>query len=92
MAIRAKTAFWLDGGYDFDCVKACSYHPFHSWWTFRLGDVVEFCYDPDEFMTICRGCFVPRCGTGEDTNRCIMWRHHTTDHILEDGQTIPMGV
>lgn len=91
MSGRAKTSFWLDGGYDFESVQACAHHPAHSWWTFRVGDVVENCYDPDERMTICRGCYVPRCGNTTDTDRCTLWRHHSTAHVLESGRREPMG-
>ena len=88
---RAKNSFWLDGGYDYESVQACPYHPTHDWWTFRMGDVVEHCYDPDEEMTICRACYVPRCGTGADDDRCTLWRHHATAHVLESGERVAMG-
>lgn len=89
--MKAKTAFWLDGGYDIDLVAACPHHPSHRWWTFRIGDVVENCHDPDEMMTICRACYVPRCGTTDDADRCTLPRHHSTAHVLESGVAVPMG-
>lgn len=88
---KAKFSFWLDGGYDVELVIACPKHPAHGWWTFRVGDVLQHPYDPDELMTICRACYVPRCGTTGDPNRCTMWRHHETDHVYEDGTTEPVG-
>jgi len=88
---RADTSFWLDGGYDFDAVQACPHHPAHSWWTFRMGDVVKYCHDPEERMTICRGCYVPRCGTTADADRCTLWRHHQTAHVLDSGQKVAHG-
>jgi hypothetical protein len=86
MPTKAKTPFWLDGGYDFECVIACPYHPLHNWWTFRLGDVIEHPRDPDEYMTICRTCYVPQCGTTKDSDRCVLWRHHADAHFLESGR------
>jgi len=88
----AKFSFWLDGGYDFELVLACRYHPRHRWWTFRLGDVLQHPDHPDELMTICAACYVPRCGaTGDEPNRCTLWRHHHTDHVDPDGTTEPVG-
>ena len=73
----AKVAFWLDGGYDRASVEACPRHPRHEWWTFRLGDVLESPAVPSELMTICKACYVPRCGVVADgENRCIHPRHH----------------
>lgn len=84
---RATRSFWLDGGYDVAAVEACPHHPRHRWWTFRLGDVIEYTYDPDERMTICRGCYVPRCGIGEDDpDRCLLPRHHTEPHLYEQSR------
>jgi hypothetical protein len=88
---RANVSFWLDGGYDFDSVQGCPYHPDHRWWTFRLGDVVANCHNPDELMTICRACYVPRCGTTDDSDRCTLWRHHQTAHVYESGKKEPVG-
>jgi hypothetical protein len=87
----AKTSFWLDGGYDFENVMACPYHPEHRWWTFRVGDVVKNCGDPDERMTICRACYVPRCGSTGDVDRCKLWRHHETEHVYESGAKEAVG-
>lgn len=79
-ASLAKHPFWLDGGYDRDCVEACRLHPFHAWVTLRLGDVLRDPRDPDELFTICSICFVPRCGYVADEQsregRCILPRHH----------------
>ena len=88
---KAKTAFWLDGGYDFECVQACPYHPQHRWWEFRLGDVVENCSNPDERMVICRACYVPRCGHTDDRDPCLLWRHHRTEHVYASGKHEPVG-
>jgi hypothetical protein len=88
---RAKNSFWLDGGYDIELVAACPYHPNHKWWTFRLGDVVTYCHNPDQLMTICAACYVPRCGSTADSDRCTLWRHHQTEHIMESGAKIPVG-
>jgi hypothetical protein len=89
---KAKNSFWLDGGYDFELVMACPYHPDHRWWTFRVGDVVEHCGNPDELMTICRACYVPRCGTTEDIpERCTRWRHHEAMHEYPSGAKEPVG-
>ena len=90
-AVKAKVSFWLDGGYDFDSVKGCAYHPNHKWWTFRMGDVVENCGDSDELMTICAACYVPRCGRVMDADRCTIWRHHETAHVFESGARIEVG-
>jgi hypothetical protein len=89
--VKQGLGFWLDGGYDRDLVYACEYAPDHRWWTFRLGDVVENCHNPDESMTICRGCFVPRCIAGGHDNRCTMPRHHESEHVFESGAREPVG-
>jgi hypothetical protein len=83
----ATRTFWLDGGYDRDAVEACPYHPFHNWWEFRLGDVVEShrLRDPDERMVICRGCYVPRCGHTTETDPCVLPRHHPELHLMASG-------
>lgn len=93
MSSLAPHPFWLDGGYDFDSVQACPYHPAHRWITFRLGDVLAegAMRDPDERLTICQGCYVPRCGTTGDADRCTLWRHHETAHVLESGKREAMG-
>ena len=85
MTTKAKTSFWLDGGYDFESVVACPYHPEHNWVRIRVGDWVENCHDPDERLTLCVGCYVPRCGdSGKDIkdhpDRCLLWRHHRGKH------------
>jgi hypothetical protein len=89
----ASTPFWLDGGYDFDAVQACKYHPDHRWITVRLGDVLKegAMRDPDEEMTICQGCYAPRCGYTTDADRCTLWRHHATNHRYESGRIEPVG-
>lgn len=92
MGTKAKHPFWLDGSHDAESVEACKYHPRHNWWTFALGEVLESPSDPDEKMTICRGCFVPRCGTTEDKDRCLLPRHHTQDHLTESRESLPVGV
>jgi hypothetical protein len=91
MSGKAHNSFWLDGGYDFESVQACVHHPSHKWQTFRVGDLVEHCYDPDERLTICVGCYVPRCGSTTDADRCTLWRHHQTAHVMESGAREPMG-
>jgi sucrose-6-phosphate hydrolase SacC (GH32 family) len=89
---KAKFPFWLDGGFDFYAVQACWHHPRHAWWTFRLGDVLQNPTHPDELMTICRGCYVPRCGsTADGPTRCVLWRHHHDDHIEPSGKREPVG-
>ena len=88
---KAKRPFWLDGGYDFECVIACRHHPLHDWWTFRLGDVLENPSNPDEHLTICRVCGVPRCGNTTDTDRCVLWRHHPDKHFLESGTPVEVA-
>jgi hypothetical protein len=90
---KAAAPFWLDGGYDFDCVQACRHHPTHHWITLRLGDVLENPGNPSETIVICAACFVPRCVNvrGRDKERCTMWRHHATDHLYLDGKTEPIG-
>lgn len=89
----ASHTFWLDGGYDFESVQACPYHPEHRWLTVRLGDVLKpgACRDPEERMTFCVACFVPRCGSTGDTDRCKLWRHHHTAHVFESGRVAAMG-
>lgn len=89
----APHPFWLDGGYDFDAVQACPHHPAHEWITVRLGDVLRegAMRDPDELMTLCKGCYAPRCGTTGDADRCTLWRHHETAHVCESGRREPMG-
>lgn len=78
---KAKHSFWLDGGYDRAIVEACIYHPMHRWWVFRVGDVVENCWRPDERMVICAACYVPRCGHVEgNADPCLLPRHHTEPH------------
>jgi hypothetical protein len=93
MTTLSSKPFWLDGGYDFESVKACVYHPNHSWITIRLGDVLEpHAYrDPDELMIICKGCYVPRCGHSGDIDPCLMWRHHETNHRYASGRIEPVG-
>jgi hypothetical protein len=89
---KARFPFWLDGGYDFQLVMACTYHPQHKWWTFRLGDVLQNPRNPEERMTICRACYVPRCGaTVDEPNRCQMWRHHESEHIYPNGVREAVG-
>lgn len=82
MSKLAKHTFWLDGGYDIEAVTACPKHPYHDWWTFRLGDVLEptAIRNPDEMMVICRHCYVPRCGATDDPTPCLKHRHHRGDH------------
>lgn len=89
--MKAKTSFWLDGGYDFENVQACPYHPTHKWRRFRVGDLVEHTRDPDELLTFCVGCYVPRCGSTGDADRCTLWRHHSTEHVYESGRREPVG-
>lgn len=91
MPSKAELPFWLDGGYDFEFVQACRYHPRHRWTTLRLGDVLERVREPDELLTICVACYVPRCGSVSDPNRCTLWRHHSTAHVYEDGTREPLG-
>ena len=91
---KATRPFWLDGGYDFENVQACQYHPDHKWITVRLGDVLEehaHGRNPDEKMTICAGCYAPRCGYVDDTDRCTLWRHHLTAHVYESGRKEAVG-
>ena len=89
----APRPFWLDGGYDQDAVTACPYHPLHSWWVFRLGDVLApgACRNPDEMMVICRGCYVPRCGHTNDPDPCMLARHHDVPHSTAAGHHEPVG-
>jgi len=89
---KAKFSFWLDGGYDFNLVRACRAHPDHEWWTFRVGDVIQHPDKPDELMTICRACYVPRCGaTGDEPIRCVLWRHHHGAHVDKAGHRDPVA-
>ena len=81
----ARHPFWLDGGYDREEVEACRFHPAHRWWVFKVGEVID-CErsgrDPNEWMVICRGCFVPRCGHVEhEANPCMEPRHHVGPHL-----------
>lgn len=92
--VKADRPFWLDGGYDFDSVRGCRCHPDHEWGTFRLGDILTdgACGDPDELMTFCVVCFVPRCGTTDDgVDRCKLWRHHETAHVFPNGAMVEVG-
>ena len=93
MAVSAK--FWLDGGYDRELVEACRLHPNHGWVTLRLGDVLgpdELPpHSPDEPMTVCSVCGVPRCGESE-SDGCDLPRHHQPeDHQTPSGETWPIG-
>lgn len=91
---KSKHTFWLDGGYDFDSVQACRYHPHHRWITVRLGDVIQeegLHGNEDEMMTFCQACYAPRCGTTVDADRCTLWRHHATEHVYESGVHEPVG-
>lgn len=87
----APHPFWLDGGYDSEAVQACPYHPAHQWVTLRMGDVLQHPGDPDELLTICQGCYVPRCGYVGSADRCTLWRHHHTAHVYESGRIEPLG-
>lgn len=87
----ASHSFWLDGGYDFESVLACKYHPNHKWITLRLGDVLINPLDPDDLMVICQSCYVPRCGYSDDPDPCLMWRHHQTNHRYASGKIEPVG-
>ena len=92
MTLKAKRSFWLDGGYDADAVAACPKAPEHEWWTFRIGDVVENRWNPDELMTICRACYVPRCGTtADEPDRCLRPRHHAEYHRFPLSAPFPVG-
>lgn len=99
MVTLARNRFWLDGGYDRDAVEACQHHPHHKWWVFRLGDVldVEYMgieYQADDFMVVCRGCYVPRCGDAEkpsDPDPCLLPRHHPEPHQTAGGAHWPIG-
>lgn len=101
----AKGPFWLDGGYDSDAVAACPYHPDHRWWVFQLGEVID-CersgHNPDEWMVICRGCYVPRCGhvgwrarDGSpfhfEDDPCTEPRHHDGPHRHPSGLAYAVG-
>jgi hypothetical protein len=88
---KARSSFWLDGGYDFETVRACRHHPGHAWVTLRLGDVLANPSRPDELITICRACYVPRCGSTADPDRCTLWRHHETAHVFESGRRLAVG-
>lgn len=87
--LEAGQKFWLDGGYDRELVDACPAAPEHDWWIFRLGDVVkhERWQNSDEHMVVCRRCYVPRCGYSDDTNPCLLPRHHPELHLYADGST-----
>jgi hypothetical protein len=93
MSALANGSFWLDGGYDREAVEACPYHPLHKWWTFRLGDVLQpgTMRDPEEMMVICSACYVPRCGTTESPDPCMLPRHHTEPHSFLSGHHVPVG-
>lgn len=82
--------FWLDGGYDRDEVEECEYHPDHAWIAVRVGDIYPDHRWPDDQMTICKGCFVPRCGESEPDG-CDLPRHHTEDHRTPKGEIWPIG-
>jgi hypothetical protein len=89
MATRARHPFWLDGGYDRESVEACRYHPWHRWRTLRLGDVLmpeAHGRDPDERLTICMACYVPRCGSTGDDDRCVLPRHHPEEEHLPESE------
>lgn len=91
---KAQHTFWLDGGYDRDQVDACPHAPRHAWRTVRVGDAVENVYDPDELLTICQGCLVPRCGSTSDVDRCRLPRHHQPEdpfHVYESGRKEKVG-
>lgn len=96
--MKAKRPFWLDGGYDYESVRGCRYHPHHRWRSYQLGELLHDDYftglddeKRDEWMTICVACYVPRCGTTDDIDRCTLHRHHHGDHILESGRRVPVG-
>ena len=86
--------FWLDGGYDRELVEACRLHPDHGWETLRLGDILRPDelppHSPDEPMTVCRVCGVPRCGESDFAD-CNLPRHHPEDHLTKSGVTWPIG-
>lgn len=83
--------FWLDGGYDRDLVEGCRLHPNHGWKTLRLGDILGEEYRwPEEPMTVCRVCGVPRCG-GSEFDECDLPRHHREDHWVATSETWPIG-
>ena len=83
--------FWLDGGYDRELVEGCRLHPDHGWITLRLGDVFGEDYRwPDDKMTVCKVCAVPRCG-GSELDECDLPRHHTEDHLTPSGESWPVG-
>lgn len=84
MRTLARRPFWLDGGYDRASVDACPRAPAHSWWEFRLGDVLAEggMHDPDERFVICRACYVPRCGPTVDSDPCLLPRHHREAHLF----------
>lgn len=91
-ATKAPFGFFLDGGYDSDIVEACTYHPWHSWTTLRLGAIIAHPYNPDETVTFCRACYVIRCGQAQDSpNRCKRPRHHQEWHVFPDGTSYPVG-
>jgi|1185.fasta_scaffold323453_4 hypothetical protein len=82
MATLAPHSFWLDNASDLASVEACRFHPRHHWWRFRLGDVLAQTSTPNIEMVICRCCYVPRCGVIADPDPCILWRHHTGLHVM----------
>lgn len=90
--MKARSPFWLDGGYDRDSVEACPYHPWHQWWEFRIADVLENWPRADERMVICRACYVPRCGHTDDPDPCTQPRHHTEPHHFAlSNRRVPVG-
>lgn len=79
---RAARPFWLGGEYD-EAAQACPARRAtgrHAWVTLRLAEVLVEWDDPDELFTICKACYVPRCGYTADRPRCILGRHHVGDH------------
>ena len=83
---------FLDGGYDRELVEDCEYHPAHNWTVIRVGDAKPHTVNPDERLTMCRGCFVPRCGDTEEANPCVLPRHHRERHLYADGTEEPDDV
>lgn len=86
MPKESTPRFWLDGGYDFELVQGCRKHPDHDWTTIPVVTGAG-----PEWLTVCRICAVPRCGTTADTDRCTLWRHHETEHVYESGTKEPVG-
>lgn len=94
MTMLAKHPFWLDGGYDREHVEACRHHPDHRWWVFRIGEVLDCDWsgrNPDQWMVICQGCYVPRCGHAWDDDPCLEPRHHPGVHRTAGGVAWPIG-